>query len=208
MPEASSISKFFRAAASGNTDITNTLKENFTDPPSLAGAYPDQYVRLQKVNALKSDSPDWTDKPDGLRLWVRDRLVDMNVSDPAIPDPGVLLNRIIAHIENWPNNLASQDRIGKEQLRQVLVLAINQTEKPIHPVIFDWKLVRKGPVEDNIKITHEDGSSLDLAKPIFDQLSDAGESLLVTFVTHWDRVVDESLSTPPEIKVDVGPEGP
>ena len=205
MPEGTSIRKFFRAARSGHTDITKVLTQLFRKPWDLTdNKYQNELNALSTQDGLKSSSNPWGNHLEG---FIQQKLNDYNPIDEA--ESGLtLVNKIIAHIKKWPNDPSAAGRLGKEQLRQVLVAAINADSAKNHSVQFFWKL--ESALEDeDISIVAENGAAV----PITDD-PDAPNGInslpqdmavLVTFISPWSKVRDEALGAN-EVEMAVGPE--
>jgi len=206
MPEATSIAKFLRACKTGQTDITKVLTKAFEKPTTYQGTK--ELTALENDGSLKQTTDHWEKH---LKKFIKKALISYNPFDAL--GPGTifsgpdLVEKIIKHIENWPNPERG-NRKGKEQLRQILVAAINAATD--HPIKFFWKLDLLEDAEEDILIKRQDGTDIPIyADPNhtngLNNVLSAGDPIIVTFVSPSSKIREEAVGAN-YIEVTVGPD--
>ncbi len=155
MPDGTSKTKWEMAQILRRSDLTEMLEDLFDDPPALKEPpFEAAYRAFKTPNALRSDSPEWTQT---LKPFV-ERLLGDYVSDPGLSlTQKQLIKRVIDHIQDWPNS-PGPPRNGKEQLREVLVAVIDANVS--HRLKFKWSLINDNDfTEEEIKIQGDPGQN-------------------------------------------------
>jgi len=201
MPEGTSAGKFLKAVKYRQTDLTKVLTKLFKDPLKLANADKYQVVReaLATENALLStQEATWKTV---LKPFMKKRIKAHKPIDEGF-ESNQIRNKIIDHIEDWPNNPGGVN--GKEQLRKVLTAVIAAAPTESHPVQFLWELTRDSAVpEEKITIVRQTGgATISPDNPDITSLNN-NEEIIVTFINPWSKVRDEAGN---QVEVGLGPE--